>query len=95
MTPANRLSFWIMTSSKREASTRPAHASAARSAVGRPAKKTDGLVAAGTIGALSIQEGCAPPASISGRKPSALLAADGRRIRTGMRSNLDFVVSNF
>jgi hypothetical protein len=46
----NRPLFWIANSIKRKASTRPAPASAARSAVGRPARTTAGLVAAAIAG---------------------------------------------
>ena len=64
--------------------------SAARSAAGRRAKKTDGSAPAATNGTLSIQEKCVKPASISGLRPSASLAGDGRRIRSGMRDEAKF-----
>jgi hypothetical protein len=62
-------------------------ASAARSAAGRPAKKTDGLVAAVMTGTRSIPGASALPASSGGLTPSASRAPAGRRIRIGMRSN--------
>jgi hypothetical protein len=65
-----------------------APASAARSAAGRPARTTDGLVAADTNGTRSIPGASAQPACTSGLKPSAFLAAVGRRTRSGMRSEL-------
>ena len=49
-----------------------------------PARKTCGLAPADMNGTRSIREECAPPASISGLKPSASLAVAGRRIRIGM-----------
>src|SRR5271170_4997379 len=70
---------------KRESpASRNRHASAARSAVGRPDKKTVGSAHADTSGTRSTAGESAPPASTSGLRPSASLAADGRCIRTGM-----------
>jgi hypothetical protein len=63
------------------------HASAARSAAGRLAKKTSGLAPADMNGTRSTLEAYAQLASISGLKPSAFLAADGRHIRVGMQAN--------
>jgi hypothetical protein len=63
----------------------PLCASGARSAVGRPAKKTNGFVTADASGTRSIPEVSAQPAFTSGLKRSASRAADGRGIRTGMR----------
>jgi hypothetical protein len=54
------------------------------SAVGRPAKTTNGFAPAATSGTRSRPEASAQPACTSGLKPSASLAADGRRIRIGM-----------
>ena len=60
-------------------------ASVARSAAGRPVKRTNGSALVATSGTPSIRAASAQFASISGLKPSAFLAADGRRIRFGMR----------
>jgi hypothetical protein len=60
-------------------------ASDAHCAIGRPAKKTDGLVGAETNGTHSIRESCALPAFTSGLKLSASLVAAGHRIRIGTR----------
>ena len=59
-------------------------ASVARSAAGRPTKKISGLAPAAMSGTLSTREASAQPVSTSGLRPSASLAADGRRIRSGM-----------
>jgi len=56
------------------------------SVVGRPAKKTDGLVTAAIRGIRSIREGCARRVSIIGLQPSASSVAAGRRIRSGTNS---------
>jgi hypothetical protein len=66
---------------------RPALASDARSAAGRPARTTAGLVAAATSGTLLIREECARHASAIGPRPSASRAPAGRRIRIGMCSD--------
>ena len=63
-------------------------ASAARCAAGRPAKRTNGLVPAATNGTRSTPEVFAPRVFTSGLRPSASLAAGGRCIRIGMRSDL-------
>jgi hypothetical protein len=55
-----------------------------RSAVGRPAKKTDGLVTADTSGTRSIPEASAQPACISGLRLSAYRVAAGQ-LRTSAR----------
>src|ERR1017187_2584785 len=75
--------FWIANSTKRKARVLLIRASAARSAAGRPAKKTDGLVTADTNGTPSIPEASALPASISGLRLSAFLVAAGRHIPIG------------
>ena len=62
-------------------------ASAARSAAGRPVRKITGSVSAVIRGIPLIREASAQRASTSGLKRSAFLAADGRRIRTGMLSS--------
>jgi hypothetical protein len=59
----------------------------ARFVAGRPAKRTNGSAPAGMTGTRSTQEASAPHAFTSGLKLSAFLAADGRPIRIGMRSN--------
>jgi adenine-specific DNA methylase len=82
-TKLNRQLFWIAT--KRRAQVRPNRASVARSAAGRHAKKTNGFAHADTNGIPSTREASAQHASISGLRPSASLAADGRRIRCGTR----------
>jgi hypothetical protein len=56
----------------------------ARWAIGRPARKTSGLVAADTNGTPLIQGESALPAFISGLRRSAYHVATGHRIRTGM-----------
>jgi hypothetical protein len=73
---------------RRKTLSPPARASDAHSAVGRRARKTDGLVTAGTNGTRSTRAGCAPPAFISGLRRSAYRAKDGRRIRLGTRNDL-------
>jgi hypothetical protein len=60
---------------------------AARSAAGRPAKKTNGSAPAALSGIHSIREASAQLACTSGLKPSACRVVDGRRIRTGMRND--------
>jgi hypothetical protein len=62
-------------------------ASAARSAAGRLEKKINGSATAVIRGTRSTLEACAQPACISGQRPSASRAVDGRRIRCGMRSD--------
>jgi hypothetical protein len=76
------------------AKVRLIRASAARYAAGRPAKKTNGSAPAAMTGIRSKQEACAQLASISGLKHSAFRAANGRRIRSGMRSNLSRTIHN-
>ena len=88
MTLPNLLS-WIANSTKKRARGLLIRASAARSAAGRPAKKTSGLVPAGMNGTPLIPEACAPPASISGLQLSASPVSAGRRIRIGMRNRKD------
>jgi len=63
-------------------------ASAARSAAGRPARKTNGSALAAMNGIPSTPEGSVRLAFISGLKRSAYRAVDGRRVRSGMRSKL-------
>ena len=86
---------WIANSTKRKVSTLQTHASAARSAGGRPARMTCGLAPAVMSGIRSTPEECAPLAFTTGLQPSASSVAAGRCTRIGMRSNLDFVVSKF
>jgi hypothetical protein len=69
-----------------ETRTRPVRASAARSAAGHPARKTAGSASAVILGTPSTREARALPAFASGLKLTAPLAAAGRRIRCGMRS---------
>jgi len=76
----------IASPNKRKASTLPVLAFGARSAVGRPAKKTDGLVAAETNGIRSTREVSAPPASINGLRRNASPVSSGRHTRIGTRS---------
>ena len=80
--------MWIAKSKQRKAKVRPTHASAARSAVGHPAKKTDGFAPAGMNATHSILEAPALPASTSGLRLSVYLVAAGHRIRIGTRSNV-------
>ena len=82
----SRLS-WIATSIKKKASARPALAFDVRSAVGRPARTTAGLVAAAMSGIRSIREGYARRASTTGLQRNACLARAGRHIPTGMRTD--------
>ena len=70
-----------------ETETHQAHASAARSAAGHPAKKTDGSAPAGMNGTPSTREESVPPACTDGLKPSAFPVADGRRTRSGTCSS--------
>jgi unsaturated pyranuronate lyase len=56
----------------------------AHCAAGRPARKITGSVSAVIRGIRLIPEAPAQPACISGLRPSAFLAADGRRIRFGI-----------
>jgi hypothetical protein len=79
--------FWIESLSKIRATIPPAHASAARYAADRLAKKTDGLVTADTSGTHSIPEASAQPASIRGLKRSVSHAADGRRTPIGTQAD--------
>lgn len=81
------LPCWIANSQKRRAMIPPARASAARSAVGRPAKRTNGFAPADTNGTRLRREECARRASTSGLRRSASLAADGRRTQNGMFRN--------
>ena len=60
-------------------------ASGALCAAGRPGRKTSGSAAAATRATPLTREASAQPACISGLKPSAYRAADGRLIRCGMR----------
>ena len=71
---------------KRNPASRNRRESAARSAAGHRERKTDGLVTAATSGTRSIREASAQPACISGLKPSAYRAVDGRHTRCGMWS---------
>jgi len=64
----------------------PALASDARSAVGRPARKTSGSAPAGSSGIHSTLGESAQPACTNRLRPSASRAADGRRIRCGTRN---------
>jgi hypothetical protein len=66
-------------------------ASAARSAAGRPAKRTSGSALAAMSGTRSTREASAQLACTSGLKRSASRAADGRLIRSGMRATDIFV----
>ena len=63
----------------------PSRASVARSAAGRPARKTAGFARAEMNGTPLTPEVSAHPACTNGLRHSASLAADGRRIRIGMR----------
>jgi hypothetical protein len=85
---------WIVSPIKTRASTPPVRASAARSAAGRPGRKTTGFAPAGTNGTRSIREESVRRVSISGLRPNASSVADGRRIRTGMRSDLLILALN-
>ncbi len=80
-------SLRLANSTKRRAKVLLIRASAAPSAPGRPAKKTDGFVTADTNGTRSIPGASALPASTSGLRPSAFLVAAGRRIPSGIRTD--------
>jgi len=82
---------WIASPTKRRVETPPTRASAARSAAGHPAKKTDGFVTADTNGTRSTRAEFAPRASTSGLRRNASLAPAGRRIRIGMRSERESI----
>ncbi len=73
---------------KARPTSRLARASVALFAAGRRAKRTNGLVPVGTNGTPSTPEEYVPPACISGLRLNAFLAADGRRIRIGMQSEI-------
>jgi hypothetical protein len=73
-------------------SARPALAFGARSVVGRPARRTAGLARAAMSGTPLTREASAQPVSTRGVRRSASLAAAGRRIRSGMRSDLTLTV---
>ena len=60
------------------------HVFVARSAAGRPVRKTAGLAPAGMNGTRSTREECVPLACTNGLKLSASRVDYGRRIRTGM-----------
>jgi len=62
--------------------------SAARSAAGRLAKRTNGSASAVIRGTRLKREAYVPRACTSGLKLSASHAADGRRIRSGMLIDL-------
>src|SRR5450631_1138718 len=85
MTLPNRQLFWIARLRKRRAGNRLVRASGARSAAGRRAGMTCGLVAAASFGTRSTQEEFAPPVFTSGLRPSASRVSSGRRTRSGMR----------
>ncbi len=59
-------------------------ASGARSAAGRPANRTNGFARAAMSGTPSTPEESALPVFISGLRPSASRAADGRLTQSGM-----------
>ena len=71
---------------RRKASTPPALASGAHSAVGRRASTTTGFVPVATRGTRSTRVGCARHAFTNGLLRSVSSVAAGRRIPTGMRS---------
>jgi len=60
---------------------------AARSAGGRPVKRTSGVAPADVNGTRLTREASVQPACTSGLKRNASLAPDGRYIRSGMRSD--------
>ena len=65
-----------------------APASAARSAAGRPARKTDGFVTAAISGTRSTPEASAQRACTNGVKHSVSRVSGGRRIRSGMQGKI-------
>lgn len=74
-----------LTKTLSETGAHQARVSGVQSAVGLPAKKTNGRAPAAMNGILSTREESAHPAFISGLKRNAYLVADGHRIRYGMR----------
>jgi len=80
---------WIVTSTKRRASTPLALAFDVLSVAGRPARTIFGRVAAATCGTRSIREECAPPASTGGLQHSISRVSGGRRTRNGIRIDGD------
>src|SRR3984885_6279813 len=78
----------IASPNKRKASTLPVLAFGARSAAGRPARMTAGLVVAAMSGTPSTLAGYAPPASINGLRRNASPVSSGRHTRIGTRSDL-------
>jgi hypothetical protein len=85
MTP---LLLLIASPNRRKASTLPVLAFGARSAAGRPARMTAGLVVAAMSGTPSTLAGYAPPASINGLRRNASPVSSGRHTRIGTRSDL-------
>jgi hypothetical protein len=83
--------FWTVSPLKTRASNLQALASDVRSAVGRPARMTCGLVAAAIRGTHLTPEVFAPPVSTAGLQRNAFLVPAGRRIPIGMRNNIDFL----
>jgi hypothetical protein len=79
------LSFWIARLIGTSVTNHPALESVARSALGRRASTTIGLVTAATYGIRSIRAGFVPRASTSGLRRSALSAAAGLPIPIGTR----------
>src|ERR1700733_16189812 len=78
----------IASPNKRKASTLPVLAFGARSAAGRPARMTAGLVVAAMSGTPSTLAGDAPPASVNGLRRNASPVSSGRHTRIGTRNDL-------
>jgi hypothetical protein len=78
---------WIASLIRRNASTHPALAFDVHSVLGRPAKRTAGLVVAVTHGTRSIREECARYASTTGLRRSVSRVPAGRHIPIGIRTD--------
>ena len=80
------LQFWTASLRKRRnPASQNRRASDARVVAGRLARKTNGFASVVIRGTRSTLAGSAPLASINGLTPNAYHAANGRRIRIGIR----------
>jgi hypothetical protein len=86
---------WIANLRKRRVTIPLVRVFDAHSAAGRPARKTNGLVAAAMSGTRSTREAYARLVSINGLKLNVFRALAGRRIPIGMRSANRFHVDSW
>jgi hypothetical protein len=89
------LLFWIARPIGTRVTNHPALESVARSALGRRASTTIGLVTAAAYGIRSIRAGSVPRASTSGLRRSALSVAAGLPIPIGTRSEKRASIASF